>query len=193
MFEKMLTKPVEKQLCKILESDKITNTNEKGVWKVTRGEDSIKFTANKKPVAGDYVIEDPNGNYKVDPEYAEDFFYVDGTPETEECKCAELEEENKALMEVNEALEQKLEQMELGDDAPVVYDPEKEENLSWKEAEIAAKEGKAVSRKAWGRVYMTHHKKFGLMSNIPNCKPKAIAPDQASLQAKDFFVVDIED
>jgi hypothetical protein len=192
MFEKMLTKPVEKMLCKILEDDKISKGKEKGFFVVTRGEDSIEFTANKKPVAGDYVIQDENGNYKVDPEYVEEFFYTEGLPEAEECRCAELEEENKALLEVNEQLEKKLEGMNADENAPVVYNPDKEEGLSFKEAEAACKEGKAVSRKAWRNIFMTYHEKFGLMSNIPNCKPKAIVPDEASLQAKDFFVVDIE-
>ncbi len=195
MFVEINTEDGVKKLCEILETDKVTNTNVKEQWKITRGDESIKVIALKKPKAGQYVEFYEVGNAIFNGE----IHHTSKDIEPSECEtCAELaaqikelEEDKELLLEQNSALQEENEALRDGSyQEPFEYNPEKLEDMNFKEAKAACEDGKTVTRDCWKGVYMTHDEKKGLMSHVRGTNPKPLAIDKASLEAKDFFVME---
>lgn len=218
MFKPMMSRSVEKMV-HVIEDGEVKKGSKKGEFVLSVGEESVIFTANKVPAAGDAVIKQSEKDiYHVPAAVLSEKYYVDGAPEpvdggdsSEELKekdvvieklqaqVADLEDTISTLEEANDNIEKKLEiaTTPLADLEPLEYVEGKEENLEYREAEAAAREGFAFTCKEWQGARVQAHvtydkKKEQYMWNREGYVAKPLVVSDDDRRRETYYLIEVK-
>jgi len=107
-------------------------------------------------------------------------------------QVASLKEDVETLEHLNSVLEDKIEELQtpINSLKPKEYNPDLDKGMDCREAEAAAREGKAFSRKDWKGAYMTYDAKNEVyIWNKPGCTPKPTELRDEHRAPTDFYLV----